>query len=175
MLEIREIEKRWCNTLARIFVTFTLYLKQKYFTTMFCNTSISPRIILVPIVPDQYFRLIGRISAKQSGTCGQSRAITREGLERSGAIASVLRESGTEKLIGYCFKTCSKTVADQNPSAASRLGRPRVLWRSSCLACPLELSCTLWSSPLPSGAFVYPPQLSLPVIVRKVSKRIDIS
>ena len=62
---------------------------------------ISPRIILVPRVPDQYFWLIGRISAKQLGTCGQSRTITRprEGLERSGAIASVLRESGTEKVI----------------------------------------------------------------------------
>ena len=51
---------------------------------------------MVPIVPNQYFWLIGRISAKQWGTCGQSRAITWEGLERSGAIASVLRESGTK-------------------------------------------------------------------------------
>ena len=67
------------------------------------DTPISPRIILIPIVPDQYFWLNGRISAKQSGTCGQSRAITWEGLERSGAIAPVLRESGTEKVIGYCF------------------------------------------------------------------------
>ena len=90
-------------------------------------TPISPKIILVPIVPDQYFKLIGRISAKQSGTCGQSRTITWEGLERSGAIASVLRESGTKIVIGYCFQTCSKTVADQNPSAAGRLGRPTIL------------------------------------------------
>ena len=56
-------------------------------------TPISPKIMLVPIVPNQYFWLIGRISAKQIGTGGQSRAITWEGLERSGAIASVLRES----------------------------------------------------------------------------------
>ena len=92
------------------------------------NTPISSNIILVPIhvVPDQYFWLIGRISAKQSGTCGQSRAITWGGLERSGAIASVQRESCTEKVIGYCFLTCSKPVADQNPSAAGRLGRLRV-------------------------------------------------
>ena len=69
----------------------------------FPYTPISPRINLVQIVPDQYFWLIGRTSAKQSGTCGQSRAITWEGLERSGAIPSVLRESGTEKVIGYCF------------------------------------------------------------------------
>ena len=39
-------------------------------------TPISPRIIFVPKVPDQYFWLIGRISAKQSGACGTSRAIT---------------------------------------------------------------------------------------------------
>ena len=67
------------------------------------NAPISPRIILVPRVPDQYFWLIGCISAKQSGTYGQSRTITWEGLERSGTIASVLRESGTKKVIRYCF------------------------------------------------------------------------
>ena len=60
-------------------------------------------VYILWIVPDQYFWLIGRISAKQSGTCGQSRAIAWEGLERSGAIASVLRESSTEKVIDYCF------------------------------------------------------------------------
>ena len=52
---------------------------------------------MVPRVHDQYFWLIGHIFGKQSGTCRQSRSITWEGLERSGAIASVLRESGTEK------------------------------------------------------------------------------
>ena len=35
-------------------------------------TPISSRIILVPGVPDLYFWLNGRISAKQSGTYGQS-------------------------------------------------------------------------------------------------------
>jgi len=41
------------------------------------KAAISPRIDLVPIVPDPFF--------------GRS------------AIASVLRGSGTEKVIGYCF------------------------------------------------------------------------
>ena len=59
-------------------------------------TPISPRITLILRVPYQYFWLIGGISAKQLGTYGQLRAITWEGLERSGAIASVLRESDIE-------------------------------------------------------------------------------
>ena len=80
-----------------------LLYQSKYAKTFVPNTPISPRINLVPIVPDQFFWLIGRTSAKQSGTCGQSQAITWECLERSGAIASVLREWGTEKVIGYCF------------------------------------------------------------------------
>ena len=62
-------------------------------------TPISTRIILVPIEPDQYF--VDRPHICE--TIGNLRTITWEGLERSGAIASVLRESGTEKVIGYCF------------------------------------------------------------------------
>ena len=46
-------------------------------------TPISPRIILVPRVPDQYFWLIGSISAKQSGTCGQSPGKVWKGLAQS--------------------------------------------------------------------------------------------
>ena len=92
-----------------IIAQFFIYLKICHFVRnvvkppfhqgLFCPES--TRSIF--LVDDQYFWLIGRISAKQSGTCGQSRTITWEGLERSGAIASVLRESGTEKVIGYCF------------------------------------------------------------------------
>ena len=66
------------------------------FEDLLSYTPISPRISLVPRVPDQYFWLIGRISAKQSGTCDNH-------LGRSGTIASVLRESGIEKVIWYCF------------------------------------------------------------------------
>ena len=44
---------------------------------------------------------------------------------RSGAIASVFGGSGSEKVVGYCFLTCSKTVIDQNKSAEGRLGRPK--------------------------------------------------
>ena len=110
-------------------------------------TPISPRIILVPRVPDQYFWLIGRISLKQWVTCGQSRTITWEGLERSGAIASVIRESGTEKVIGYCFLNMFKNSWRSKP-----VGR----WSSWSSEDPLKvaLSC------LSSGAFVYPLELS---------------
>ena len=62
-----------------------LHCLLKFKEDLLSYTPISTRIILVSIVPDQYFWLIGRISAKQSGTCGQSRTITLEGLERSGA------------------------------------------------------------------------------------------
>ena len=39
---------------------------------------------------------------------GQSPGKVGEGRGRSGAIASVLRESGTEKVIGYFFKRVQK-------------------------------------------------------------------
>ena len=68
-------------TVLNIFIFPTLLYLLHYFVC--CNAPISPRIILVPRVPDQYFWLIGRISAKQLGTCGQSRTITWEGLAHS--------------------------------------------------------------------------------------------
>ena len=74
--------------------------------------------------PSLYIWLISRTSGK---AIRNLRTITGNHLGRSGAIASVLRESGTEKEIGYCFSTCSKTVADQNPSTQGRLVRSRVL------------------------------------------------
>ena len=119
---------------------------------------ISPRIILVPRVPDQYFWLIGRISAKQSGTCGQSRTITWEGLERSGAIASVLRV-GYRKSDWLLFLNMFK-----NSNRSKTLG----CWSSWSSEGPLKVAL----SRLPSGAFVYLLQLSAEDHGR-VSQRID--
>ena len=102
-------------------------------------TPISPRITLVPESTRSIFWLIGRISAKQSGTYGQSRTITWEGLEMFGTIASVLRESGTENM----FK---------NSSQSKPVGR----WSSWSSEDPLKVAL----SRLPSGAFVYPLELS---------------
>ena len=139
------------------------------------NTSISPRIILVPIVPDLYIWLIGRISGK---AIGDLRAIMDNHLGSSGKVwrncLSPTRVE-TEKVIGYTFFNMFK-----NSSRPKPLG-PRSSWSSEgplkvfLSRLPSRAFCTLWSSLLPSGAFVYPPQLSQPVIVRKVSKGIDIS
>ena len=74
------------------------------------------------------------------------RTITWEGLERSGTITSVLRESGTEKVIDYCFKTIKK-------SSRSKLVS---LWSSWLSEGPLKVAL----SRLPPGAFVYPMELS---------------
>ena len=59
-------------------------------------TPISPRNILVPRVPMNIF--VDRTHICE--TIGNLRTITDNHLGRSGAIASVLRESGTEKVIG---------------------------------------------------------------------------
>ena len=130
---------------------------------------------MVPIVPDQYFWLIGCISAKQLGTCGQSRAITWESLEGSGAIASVLRESGTKKSDRLLFFNMFK-----NSSRSKPVGR----WSSWLSEGPLKaegrlVSPALWSFRVPCGALFYPLELlytlcsSLLRIVRRVSQRID--
>ena len=130
--------------------------------TTFLSTTSSPytpnsaRIIFVPRVHNGYFWLIDRTSAKQSGTCGQSQIITWEDLGQS-------PKSYDSRVPKEWSATVFKHVQKQK---AIKTCRPlvvlvvRVLSRSPCLACPLELSYTLWSSLLPSGAFVYPLQLS---------------
>ena len=86
-------------------------------------TTISPRNILVPRVPDPFFLVDRPLFAKIIGNlCALAYTFGR----RSGEIASVFRGSGSEKVVGFCFWTCSKTVADQNKSAQGRLGRLKV-------------------------------------------------
>ena len=138
------------------------------------NTPISPRIILVPIVPDLYIWLIGRISGK---AIGDLRAIMDTHLGSSGKVwrnrLSPMRV-GYRKSDGLQFLNMFK-----NSSRPKPLG-PRSSWSSVgplkvfLSRLPSRDFCTLWSSFLPSGAFVYL-QLSQQVIVRKVSKGIDIS
>ena len=63
-------------------------------------------------------------------TIGNLRTITGNHLGRSGKVwrnrPSPTRD-GYRKSDRLLFLNCSKTVADQNPSAAGRLGRLRVL------------------------------------------------
>ena len=110
-------------------------------------TPISPRIMLVPIVPDLYIWLIGRISGK---TIGDFRTITGNHLGRSGKVwrnrlspTRVMYRKSDRLLFLKMFK---------NSSRPKPVG-PRSSWSSEG---PLKvfLSC------LPSGAFVYPLELS---------------
>ena len=139
------------------------------------NTPISPRIILVPIVPDLYIWLIGRISGK---AIGDLRAIMDNHLGSSGKVWCN-RLSPTR--VGYRKSDRLQFLnMFKNSSRPKPLG-PRSSWSSVgplkvfLSRLPSRAFCTLWSSLLPSGAFLYPPQLSQPVILRKVSKGIDIS
>ena len=110
-------------------------------------TPISPRIILVPIVPDLYIWLIGRISGK---AIGDLRAITDNHLGRS---RKVWRNRLSPTRVGYrksdrlLFLNMFK-----NSSRPKPLG-PRSSWSSKS---PLKV----FLSRLPSGAFVYPLELS---------------
>ena len=150
-------------------VSFRVWHSQWCYLELYHYTPFSPRIILAPIVPNQYFWRTGRISAKQSGTCGQSQAIVWEGLERSGAIASVLREPGTENEIGYCFKHVQK----QKPI---KIRRPLVILVVRGSSEGRLVSPALWSFHVPSGALFYPREpsytlcSSLSRIVRWVHK-----
>ena len=117
---------------------------------------ISPKIILVRIVPDLYIWLISRIHVSGKAT-GDLRTNTGNHLGKSG---KVWRNRLSPARVRYMYRKSDrllflntlKKVADQNPLAQGRLGRPRIFWRSPCLACPLELSCTLWSSLLLLGS-----------------------
>ena len=122
---------------------------------------ISPRIILVPIVPDQYFWLIGRISAKQLGTCGQSRTITWKLAQSPQSYESRVPKKGSVSVFKHV----------QNSSRSKPVGR----WSSWSSEGLLKVAL----SRLPSGALFYPLELvytlcsSLSRIVRNVSQRMD--
>ena len=68
----------------------TYSCNQQYVT----KAAISPRIVLVSIVPDPFCWSIGAFLRKQSGTCEHCRALPYIFGEISDAIASVLRGSG---------------------------------------------------------------------------------
>ena len=112
-----------------------------------CYTPISLRITLVPIVPDLYIWLIGRISRK---AIGDLRIITGNHLERSG---KVWRNRLSPTRVGYrksdrlLFLNMLKNSSRPEPVG------PRSSWSSEG---PLKvfLSC------LPSGALFYPRELS---------------
>ena len=109
-------------------------------------TPISPRIILVPIVPDLYIWLIGRISGK---AIGDLRTITGNHLGRSGKVwrnrlspTRVLYRKSDRLLFLNMFKTSSRP---------EHVG-PRSSWSSEGLL----VSPALWSFRVPSGALFYP-------------------
>ena len=104
------------------------------------NTPISPRIILVPKVPDQYFWLIGRIQYMQN-----YRELADNHGQSPGKVwhnRLSLRESGTEKMIGYFFKHVQKQYS------RSKLIGLRSPWSFKG---PLKI----FLSRPPSAAFVY--------------------
>ena len=102
-----------------------------------CYTPISPRVILVPRAPYQYFLFIGRISVKQSRTCGQS-------------PGKVWRNCPSPTRVGY---QKSYRLLFLNMFKNSSRSKPVGCWSSKG---PLKVAL----SGLPSGAFVYPLQLS---------------
>ena len=117
------------------------------------NAPISPRIILVPRVPDQYFWLIGRISAKQSGTYGQSRTITwwryrlsptRVGYRKSDRLLflNMFKNSSRSKTVG-----CWSSWSSEGPLKVALSRLP-----SGAFVYPLELSSALGSFRIPSAA-----------------------
>ena len=110
-------------------------------------TPISPRIILVPIVPDRYIWLIGRISGK---AIGDLRTITGNHLGRSGKVwrnGLSLTRVGYQNSDQLLFLNMFKNSSQPEPVG------PRSSWLSEG---PLKV----FSSCLPSGAFLYPLELS---------------
>ena len=108
---------------------------------------ISPRIILVPIVPDLYIWLIGRISVK---AIGDLRTITGNHLGRSGKVWRN-RLSPTRVMYRKSYRLLFLNMF-KNSSWPEPVG-PRSSWSSQG---PLKV----FLSRLPSGAFVYPLELS---------------
>ena len=110
---------------------------------------ISLNTILVSIVPDLYIWLIGRIHVSGKAA-GDLRTITGNHLGRSGKVChNRLRPTriGYRKSDRLLFLNTLKTEADQKPVG------PRSPWSSEG---PLKVAL----SRLPSGAFVYPLELS---------------
>ena len=110
-------------------------------------TPISPRIILVPIVPDLYIWLIGRISGK---AIGDLRTITGYHLGRSG---KVWRNRLSPTRVGFRKSDRLLFLNMFKDSSRPKLVGPRSSWSSEG---PLKV----FLSRLPSGAFVYPLELS---------------
>ena len=110
-------------------------------------TPISPRIILVPKVPDLYIWLIGRIAGK---AVGDLRTITGNHLGRSG---KVWRNRLSPTRVGYrksdrlLFLNMFKNSSRPEPVG------PRSSWS-------FEGPLKVFLSRLPSGVFVYPLELS---------------
>ena len=104
---------------------------------------------MVPIVPDQYFWLIGCISAKQSGTWGQSRAITKVWRNRLSPTRVGCRKSN-QLLFLNMFKNSSRSKPVGRWSSWSSEGLQKVaLSRLSCFR-------------VPSGALFHPRELRIP-------------
>ena len=129
------------------FIIIFNYEKNNPLIILSSNTLISPRIILVPIVPDLYIWLIGRISGK---AIGDLRTITGNHLGRSG---KVWRNRLSPTRVGYrksdrlLFLNMFKNRSRPEPVG------PRSSWSSEG---PLKV----FLSRLPSGAFAYPLELS---------------
>ena len=124
-------------------ITRHLHNKLKSFSNIaqpLHNAPISPSFILVPRVPDQYFWLIGRISAKQSDNhLGRSGKVWRNRLSPT----RVGYRKSDRPLFLNTFKNSSRSKA---------IG----CWSSWSSEGPLKVAL----SRLPSGAFVYPLELS---------------
>ena len=113
------------------------------------NTPISPRIILVPIVPDHYIWLIGRTSGK---AVGDLRTITGNHLGRSG---KVWRNRLSPTRVGY---RNSDWLPFLNMFKNSTCSRPEPVGPRSSWS--FEGPLKVFLSRLPSGAFVYSLELS---------------
>ena len=130
---------------------------------------------MVQIVPDLYIWLIGRISRK---AIGDLRTITGNHLGRSGKVwrnrlgpTRVEYQKSDRLLFLNMFKNSSRPKPVGSRSYWSSEGPMKVFLSrlpSGAFVYPLELSSIL-------GSFRILSQLSLPVILRMVSKRIDIS
>ena len=115
----------------------------------------SPRIILVTRVPDQYFWLIGRISAKQSGTCGQSPGKVWKGLAQSPQSYESQVPKSDRLLFLNMFKNTSRSKPVRRRSSWSSEDPLKVTLSrlsSGALVYPMELSSTLGGFRIPSAA-----------------------
>ena len=130
------------------------------------KTPISPRIILIPRVPDQI--LVDRPHICE--TIGNLRTIRDNHLGRSGKVwrnrlspTRVEYRKSDQLLFFNMFKNSSRSKPVGPRSSEDPL-------KAAFARLPSGALYTLWSSLLPSGAFVYPLRLSAEDLAKGVTK-----